>query len=109
MNIDLGYGHVFRGTPVEVLAQMKAVAEGVEDLDLSEYIDWVIERAASMEGVLFLVGRGPLHVRAERLLREMIALRFARDLDAEDVDAAHDEEESRPTVRSLAAPQIAAL
>ncbi len=105
MHIDLGYGQLFRGTPLEIVVQMKAVAEGVDDLDLGEYIDWIIERAASMEGVLFRVGSGPLHGRAEALLREMISARFATDLDA-DSEA---QEEELPTARWVAAREVAAL
>lgn len=105
MHIDLGYGHVFRGTPLEIVAHMKAVAEGVDDLDLGEYIDWVIERAATMEGVLFRVGSGPLHGRAEALLREMIGARFAIDLDAEPIDR----DDDLPTARWVAAREVAAL
>ncbi len=96
MNIDLGYGHVFRGSPIEIVAQMKGVAEGVDDLDLAEYIDWVVERAATMEGVLLAVGRGHIATRAESLLREMVAVGFATDLDDEDDDL--------PTARWAVAP-----
>lgn len=103
MHIDLGYGHTYRGTPMEIIAQMKAVAEGVDELDLGEYIDWVVERAASYEGVLLFVVSGSLHARAESLIHEMIAARFARDLD-EDGD-----ENERSTARWVAAQEIASL
>lgn len=104
MQIDLGYGHVFCGTPMAIIAQMKAVADGVDELDLSEYIDWVIERAASVEGVLLFVRSGPLHARAESLLVEMVAARLARDLDDDESDA-----DQRSTARWVAAHEIASL
>ena len=104
MQIDLGYGHVFRGTAMAILAQMKSVADGVDELDLSEYIDWVIERAASVEGILLFVKPGPLHARAESLLAEMVAARLARDLDDDETDS-----EQRSTARWVAAHEIASL
>jgi hypothetical protein len=104
MQIDLGYGHVFAGTPMEIITQMKSIATGVDELDLGEYIDWVVERAASVEGVLLFVRSGPLHSRAESLLREMIDSGLARD--PEEVDELTEE---RVTARWIAAREIAAL
>ncbi|MBS2018145.1 MAG: hypothetical protein JST00_35060 [Deltaproteobacteria bacterium] len=101
MHIDLGSGHVFHGTPVEIVAQMKRVAEGVDELDLGEYIDWVIERAATMEGVLLVVSRGHIATRAEALLREMINVGFATDLEQFD-------DEEIPTSRHWPSPSHAA-
>ncbi len=80
MDIDFGSGRVFRGAPLEIVRQMKASAEGAEELDLGAYIDWVVERAATVEGVILRVERGPLHERARSLLTELVAARFARDM-----------------------------
>ncbi len=104
MHIDLGYGHVFRGTPMEIIAQMKAAADGLDELDLGEYIDWVVERAAAHEGVLLFVVSGSLHARAESLIREMVAAHFARDLDDDQLG-----DDDRSTARWVAAQEIASL
>jgi hypothetical protein len=103
MRIDLGHGHVYSGSPMEILTELKGAAEGADELDLGEYIEWVIERAATVEGVLLFVGSGPLHVRASNLLREMVAANFARDLEHEE------DEDNRATARWVSAREIAAL
>ena len=105
MHIDMGEGHVFAGTPVEIVAQMQRVAIGVDDLDIDEYVEWVTERAATLEGVYILVAQGGIRARAESLLRGLVDAGLARDLDAwDDLD-----DEARPTLRFGTATALAAV
>jgi len=62
----------FSGEAVQILAAMKEQAEGLEDLDLARYIDWVVESAAAFDGVYLDVEDGPLHWRARRLLDALL-------------------------------------
>jgi hypothetical protein len=62
----------FSGEAVQILRAMKEQAEGVEELDLSEYIDWIIESAAAIDGVFLDVDDGPLHWRAKCLLESLL-------------------------------------
>jgi hypothetical protein len=105
MHIDLGQGHVFEGRAIEIVARMHRIAFGVSDLDLFEYIDWVLERAASLEGIFIAVAPGPIPARAEGLLRGLIAAGLARDLDAD----AETEEDQRTTLRFAVAAEVSAL
>ncbi|MBX3193226.1 MAG: hypothetical protein KF819_39950 [Labilithrix sp.] len=103
MHINLGEGHVFSGTALEIIAAMKSIASGVDALTLEEYVDWVIERAATMEDVHIHVARGPLPLRAEALLCGLVAGGLAADL------ASDEEEDERTTMRWRAAAELTCL
>jgi hypothetical protein len=105
MSIDLGQGHVFTGTALEVVAQMQRSAVGVDDLDLDEYVDWVRERAATLEGIHIAVDYGGLAARAAALVEGLVAAGLARDLDGWD-DL---EEDARPTLRCRVALELASV
>jgi hypothetical protein len=78
MRIYVG-GHVFGGTPVQILTAMKHVAHGVDELDLHAYIDWIIQRAAWVDGICLDVEAGTLHERAASLLEQMMDAGLAMD------------------------------
>jgi len=82
-----------------------AIAADIRRHDPHLAIDWVVERAATVEGVLLRVGRGPLHTRAQSLVDELVAAHFARDLNDEQAEP----EDERPTARWPATHEIAAL
>jgi hypothetical protein len=80
MQIDLGQGNHFYGTALEIVGRMHSVAFGVDELRLAEYIDWVLERAATLEDVHIHVAPGSLAERAGALVRGLVAAGLARDL-----------------------------
>ncbi len=71
MRIFIG-DQYFSGEAIQILTAMKREAEGVEDLDLSEYIDWIVENSMSVAGVQLKVDDGTLRWRADSLLNELL-------------------------------------
>jgi hypothetical protein len=76
------------GTPREIVAQMKAGAEGVDHMSLLEYIDWVAERALTYEGVRVEVEGVGEEARAASLLRALIDEGLAFPLEGDGQEAA---------------------
>jgi hypothetical protein len=85
MRIYVG-DQVFRGDALQVVTAMKFKAHGAEDLDLNGYVDWIVERAAAIDGIILVVEEGPLHWRAESLVNAMLNAGLAAldDVDARD-------------------------
>ena len=72
MEIVMRDGRVFKGTPVEIVRVMQDIAFGVEQLSLSEYIDWVAANAKKFEAVeLRIVGETD-EEKAGSLVAEMV-------------------------------------
>jgi hypothetical protein len=85
MRIYIG-GQVFSGDALQVVTAMKFHAHGADDLDLDAYVDWIVERAAMIDGIALAVEEGPLHWRAESLVNAMLDAGLAAldDVDARD-------------------------
>jgi len=72
MEIVMRDGRVFKGTPVEIVRDMKEIAFGVEQLSLNEYIDWVAANAKKFEDVELRVAGETEEAKAASLVAEMI-------------------------------------
>ncbi len=72
MEIVMRDGRVFKGTPVEIVRDMKEIAFGVEQLTLSEYIDWVAANARKFEDVELRIVGATEEEMAASLVAEMI-------------------------------------
>jgi len=51
MKIIMRDDRVFQGTPVQIVRAMKDIAFGVENLNLTQYIEWVVANAKKFEEV----------------------------------------------------------
>jgi hypothetical protein len=71
MKIRMRDGREFEGTPVEIVRAMKEIAWGVEQMTLSEYIDWVAANAKRVEQVRLDVGGESEEAKAAALVQAM--------------------------------------
>jgi hypothetical protein len=81
MRIEVvGDGHVFQGTPKQILMQMKSLAFGAEHMSLREYIEGNVANIARGFGITFkLVGETDEDL-AESFLQQMLDGGYARRL-----------------------------
>jgi hypothetical protein len=77
MKITMRDGRVLHGTPVEIVKAMQALAFGVEQMTLDQYIDWVVQNARRFEGVELLVAGDTAEERAEALVEGMVRVGLA--------------------------------
>ncbi|MGH7295034.1 MAG: hypothetical protein ACRELB_08875 [Polyangiaceae bacterium] len=79
MRIEVvGDGHVFQGTPRQILMQMKSLAFGAENKTLREYIEGNVANIARGFGIHFkLVGETDDEL-AESFLQQMLDGGYAR-------------------------------
>lgn len=72
MKIVMRDGRVLKGSEVEIVEAMKALAFGVERLSLAEYVRWVAENASRFDGVELAVTGETSDELASSLVREMV-------------------------------------
>jgi hypothetical protein len=79
MRIEIvGDGHIFSGTPKQILAQMQSLAFAAQHLSLAEYIDWNIASIERGFSVKLDVRGETVDERAEAFLGEMMEKGMAR-------------------------------
>ena len=79
MRIEVvGDGHVFEGTPKQILTQMQSLAFAAQHLSLRDYIDWNVSNIARGFEVTFKITGETDEDRAASFLDEMIARGYAR-------------------------------
>ena len=72
MKIEMRDGRRFEGTPVQIVQAMRSIAFGVEQMNLSEYIDWVAAQALKFEGVELRVAGDDEAAKAAALVGAML-------------------------------------
>ena len=78
MKIIMRDDREFVGTPVQIVRAMKDIAFGVENLNLAQYIEWVVANAKKFEEVeLKVTGKTDDELSAA-LVDEMIRARLTR-------------------------------
>jgi hypothetical protein len=81
MQIEIvGDGHIFTGTPKQILAQMQSLAFAAQHLSLGEYIDWNVANIERGFSVKLNVTGDSVEERAQAFLGEMIEKGMARTL-----------------------------
>ena len=73
-------GRSFEGTPLQILTQMKRIAFFVEEMDITEYIDWVALNVGDLHGSVIDVRGESAEERASSLLDALIARGMATDI-----------------------------
>ena len=73
MTIVMRDGRAFQGTAVQIVQAMQRIAFGVDQLSLSDYIDWVAANALKFEAVVLKVDGATGDEKAAALVAEMIA------------------------------------
>jgi hypothetical protein len=76
----VGDGHVFAGTPKQILMQMKSLAFGCESLSLRQYIERNVANIARGFGITFKVTGETDEELAESFLNQMLEGGHARKL-----------------------------
>jgi hypothetical protein len=79
MRIEVvGDGHVFAGTPKQILMQMKSLAFGAEHQTLREYIEGNVANIARGFGITFKLTGETDEELAESFLNQMLEGGYAR-------------------------------
>ena len=78
MQIVMRDGRVFQGTATQIVKAMQAIAFGVEQMTLDQYIDWVVDNARRFEAVELATGGETTEARAKALVEAMVANGLAR-------------------------------
>ena len=79
MRIEIvGDGHVFQGTPKQILAQMQSLAFAAQHLSLRDYIDWNVSNIARGFEVKLEITGDTDEEMAASFLDEMIGRGYAR-------------------------------
>jgi hypothetical protein len=71
-------GRVFEGKALEIVRAMQDIAFGVEQLSLSEYIDWVVRNASKFEDVELKITGETDEEKSESLVAEMVRVGLTR-------------------------------
>jgi len=72
MKITMRDGRVFQGTALQIVKAMQAIAFGVDDFTVPEYIDWVVGNARKFEEVEVAITGETDDARAACLVEEMV-------------------------------------
>ena len=81
MRIEVvGDGHVFQGTPQQILMQMKSLAFGAEHMSMREYIEGNVANIARGFGITFKLTGETDEELAESFLQQMLDGGYARKL-----------------------------
>jgi hypothetical protein len=72
MKIRMRDGRVLEGAPIQIVQAMKNLALPVQHLSLSEYIDWVVDRAMTFEGATLKVDGVGLDEKSDALVAELV-------------------------------------
>ena len=81
MRIEVvGDGHVFEGTPKQILMQMKSLAFGAEHMSMREYIEGNVANIARGFGIAFKLTGETDEELAESFLQQMLDGGYARKL-----------------------------
>jgi predicted RNA-binding protein with PIN domain len=81
MRIEVvGDGHVFQGTPRQILMQMKSLAFGAEHMTMREYIEGNVANIRRGFGIEFKLTGDTDDELAESFLQQMLAGGHARRL-----------------------------
>jgi len=78
MKIVMRDDRVFQGTPLQIVQAMKAIAFGVEELTLAQYVEWVVANARKFEEVELTVTGKTDDELAASLVDEMLRVALAR-------------------------------
>jgi hypothetical protein len=79
MRIEVvGDGHVFQGTPQQILMQMKSLAFGAEHMSMREYIEGNVANIARGFGITFKLTGETDEELAESFLQQMLDGGYAR-------------------------------
>ncbi len=79
MRIEVvGGGHVFQGTPKQILMQMKSLARGAQHMTLREYIEGNVANLARGDGVAFEPTGDTDDELADAFLQHMLDGGYAR-------------------------------
>jgi hypothetical protein len=79
MRIEVvGDGHVFEGTPKQILMQMKSLAFGAEHMTMREYIEGNVANIARGFGIAFKLTGETDEELAESFLNQMLEGGYAR-------------------------------
>lgn len=80
MRIEIvGDGHVFEGTPTEIVAQMQGLAFAAQHLSLRDYIDWNVANIERGFGVKLVVTGDTDDERAASFLEQMMERGYTRE------------------------------
>jgi hypothetical protein len=80
MRIEMRDGRAFEGKALEIVRAMQDIAFGVEQLSLSEYIDWVVRNASKFEDVELKISGETDEEKSESLVSEMVRVGLTRKL-----------------------------
>ena len=81
MRIEVvGDGHVFQGTPQQILMQMKSLAFGAENMSMREYIEGNVANIARGVGITFKLTGETDEDLAVSFLKQMLDGGYARRL-----------------------------
>ncbi len=79
MRIEVvGDGHIFSGTPKQILMQMKSLAFGAEHMTMREYIEGNVANIARGFGITFRLTGETDEDLAESFLNQMLEGGYAR-------------------------------
>ena len=79
MRIEVvGDGHIFSGTPKQILMQMKSLAFGAEHMTMREYIEGNVANIARGFGITFKLTGETDEELAESFLNQMLEGGYAR-------------------------------
>ena len=78
MRVRMKDGRVFQGTGLQIVRAMQDVAFGADDFTVSQYVDWVAQKARDFEEVELYITGATDEERAESLVQEMLRAGLAQ-------------------------------
>lgn len=78
MTILMNDDRCFEGTPLQIVRAMQAIAFGVQDLAVPDYIEWVADNVLKFDGVALTLTGVTDAERAAAFVDEMIRTGLAR-------------------------------